>query len=292
MQQTKRTSTRPARLNRTATLAGAFINIGVLLGAFVSLLASAACDAGSSAGDPSNQFAYQATVQNDRLDLFKGRMYVTTDRRVKVTEWFDVRVLLCGPANTDDLCLSPAGVPPTDPDTSRDVPLGGRVGVTLAAADNAVEVKSLVAPEDDTQPLTDPSDAGMWVWDVRATKPGNYTLRVSVFILAAETKAELMPRETAAIQLKVERTGTYTAKQTAWSLIDVAKWGIPHIVAIVSALAAAGAAAELFRRRGRRRRQAEEQGFPPGDPHLDAADHSTSDAGQQGVSRGGGPAAE
>ncbi|MCX5122036.1 hypothetical protein OG992_33270 [Micromonospora sp. NBC_00362] len=205
----------------------------------------------------SKQYAYQATVQNERRDLFKGELHVVTDRRVKVTDWFDVRVLICGPANTDDLCVSPSGTggTPSNPEINdADVRLGGRVGVTLATADSAVEIKNLVTAQDNTQPLTDPTDAGLWVWDVRAKEPGEYTLRASVFVLSAETNQELVPRETVSINLKVERTGGFTAKQVGRSILDVTNWSAPHIVTIVTALVAAGGVTTLVRRRKRRQR--------------------------------------
>lgn len=57
---------------------------------------------------PSEQFTYQATVHDGRRDLFEGQLYVRTDQTVKVAEWFTIRVLICGPANSDELCSDPA----------------------------------------------------------------------------------------------------------------------------------------------------------------------------------------
>ncbi|MFG2100967.1 hypothetical protein ACGFJ5_10230 [Micromonospora echinaurantiaca] len=205
---------------------------------------------------PSEQFRYQATMQDGRRDLFDGQLHITTDRTVDVTEWFTVRALICGPANSDDLCLYPtelasAGAAPQRPPTSMTVPVGGRVGVVLTAPYSEIEIRDDLNPEGSAQPLTDPTDAATWWWSVRASKPGTYELRGAVFVLAADTDQELVPRETFTIRLTVERTSTYTAKQL-WTLtLDVTKWSVPQIVAVLGALIGAGAFATWIRRRFR-----------------------------------------
>ncbi|MEU8156110.1 hypothetical protein AB0B94_20845 [Micromonospora sp. NPDC048986] len=203
---------------------------------------------------PSEQFQYQATVQDGRRDLFKGELHVTTDRTEKVAEWFAVRVLICGPANNDELCLYPAelasvGAAPRRPSTSMTVPAGGRVGVILTAPYSDIEIKDDLNPEGSAQPLTDPTDAATWWWNVRASKPGTYELRGAVFVLAAETDRELVTRETFTIRLTVERTAEYTAKKLWTMTLDVTKWSVPQIITILAAFIGAGAFAAWIRRR-------------------------------------------
>ncbi|MBO4161404.1 MULTISPECIES: hypothetical protein [Micromonospora] len=203
---------------------------------------------------PSEQFHYQATMQDGRLDLFEGELYVTTDRTVDVTEWFTVRVLICGPANSDDLCLYPTelaspGATPQRPSKSMTVPIGGRVGVILTAPYSDVEIMDDLNPEGSAQPLTDPTDAGTWWWDVRASKPGTYQLRGAVFVLAADTDRELVTRETFTITLTVERTKEYAAKKLWTMTLNVTEWSVPQIITVLAALIGAGAFAALIRRR-------------------------------------------
>ncbi|MBQ0896524.1 hypothetical protein KBX37_26105 [Micromonospora sp. U56] len=212
---------------------------------------TAAPQAGRS---PSEQFQYQATVQDGRRDLFEGELHVTTDRTVDVTEWFAVRVLICGPANSDDLCLYPtelasAGAVPRRPSTSITVPIGGRVGVILTAPYSEIEIRDDLNPEGSAQPLTDPGDAATWWWSVRASKPGTYELKGAVFVLAADTDRELVTRESFTIRLTVERTSKYVAKQLWTVTLDVTKWSVPQIIAVLTALLGAGAFAAWIRRR-------------------------------------------
>ncbi|MEU0081967.1 hypothetical protein ABZY58_29035 [Micromonospora tulbaghiae] len=203
---------------------------------------------------PSEQFQYQATVQDGRRDLFEGELHVTTNRTVNVTDWFTVQVLICGPANSEDLCLYPTeldspGAAPRRPSMDMTVPIGGRVGVILTAPYSEVEIKDDLNPEGSAQPLTDPTDAATWWWNVRASKPGIYQLRGAVFVLAADTDRELVNRETFTITLRVERTTEYAAKKLWSTTLDVTKWSVPQIIAVLAALIGAGAFAALIRRR-------------------------------------------
>ncbi|MET7708386.1 hypothetical protein [Micromonospora sp. NPDC005413] len=184
---------------------------------------------------------------------------------MKVSDWFDITVIVCGPDNKEVSCARPAtasssvAAAPPAPSGTRDVLLGSRLGVTLTAADPAVEVRDLVNPKDGIQPFTSRSDRGEWVWDVRATKPGTYKLRAAVRVVAKENEKDLVPRsETVTIRLDVERTARYGVPEVTKPIAKAAGWTLEKIAAFVIGLASAGAittamliiAWRRFRRRG------------------------------------------
>ncbi|MCZ7437429.1 hypothetical protein O7598_13570 [Micromonospora sp. WMMC241] len=158
----------------------------------------------------SEQFRYQAKLQNERRALFHGRVYLTADEAVEVAESFIVRVALCGPAATSEDCVRqppPTGLVQVSGTPYPDVLLGGRVRVQLRSADPRLLIRPLL-DEAEPQPLTNPSDSGAWMWDVRATRSGTFTLFVVIRVFGAEGDEALVPPETIPVAL--------TARQVAY----------------------------------------------------------------------------
>ncbi|MGC4808637.1 hypothetical protein [Micromonospora sp. DT233] len=240
---------------------------GITIGATVVAVATVNGPQPGPNPEVSNQFTYQADLANDRRSLFDGDLYARTDRVERVATWFPVTVVICGQANSDPVCATPTedqgpgASPATMPALpAKTVKLGGRVGVTLAAADDAVTIKDLSNAEDETQPLVSPTDYASWTWYVRAAKPGRYFLSATVSLKVAGSDADLVTRQSVTIGLTVEQTAANAAKQVGSGTWKVVSWLLGVIVALagVGLLTRAGIR-RWFSRRGSRGAEQESQ---------------------------------